>query len=101
MFELQSAADMSVDDNRMDALHAFDRCATDADYAAWARRYGRHLARADVNEDYWVPIELMYSEENKNECLQEIISDALAALDDEHETHAAARKLAAKILRDA
>lgn len=47
MFELETAADMSVEDNRADALHAFDRCVTDDDFAVWARKYGRHLCFRD------------------------------------------------------
>lgn len=50
MFELESAGDMSVEDNRAAALHAFDQCVTQKDHADWAMKYGRHLASADCDD---------------------------------------------------
>lgn len=49
MFELETAADMAVEDNRADALHAFDRCVTERDHAEWAMKYGRHLAKTPLD----------------------------------------------------
>lgn len=50
MFELETAADMSVEDNRADALHALDGCVNEEMAAEWAWKYGRHLCVADRHD---------------------------------------------------
>lgn len=41
---LRTSSDCSIQQNAQDARHQLHRCVTDADFAAWAKRWGEPLA---------------------------------------------------------